>query len=145
MDLKGKITMKKTNKFLTILLALTMMLALAACGSGGAQANDNSYNLDYESTEIQPMSDERASKETLMEVMNDYFQGLNVFTDTDLAKLTYKDVVEQIGVDPSAYQYEAVNERQVYFWFVEDDEGPWLSVYVNKDGTLYGSGSANLS
>lgn len=147
--------MNKIRKLAALLLTLTMVLALAACGSknGGSteaekstkQENDNPYNLDYESTSMQPMSDKRASKETLAETANDYFQGLNIFTDTDIAKLTYKDVVEHIGVDPSVYQYEASNDRQIYYWFEKDEKGPWLSVYVNKDGTLYGSGSANLN
>ena len=63
--------MKKISKMITLLLTLAMVFALAACGSGdggngGEQANDNPYNLDYKSTEVQPMSDERATKETLM-------------------------------------------------------------------------------
>lgn len=111
----------------------------------GEQTNDNPYNLDYESTELQTMSDERASKEVLMETENDFFQGLNIFTGTELTKLTYKDVVEHIGVEPSAYQYEATYGRRIYFWYVEDSTGPCLFVYFDKDGSLYGSGSSNLS
>lgn len=142
--------MKKINKILTLLMTFAMVFALGACGNGdsnnsGEQVDDNPYNLNYESTELQPMSDERASKETLAEVETDYFQGLIVFTGSDLEKLTYKDVVEHIGVDPSAYQYEATYGRQIYFWYVEDSTGPWLSLYVNKDGTLFGCGSANLN
>ena len=142
--------MKKISKMITLLLTLAMVFALAACGNGdggngGEQANDNPYNLDYKSTEVQPMSDERATKETLAETQKDYFQDLNVFTGSDLEKLTYKDVVEHIGVDPSAYMYEASYGRQIYFWFVDDSTGPWLSVYFNEDGTLYASGSVNLN
>lgn len=138
--------MKKMNKILAVLLAFTMMMALAACGgSGTKKADENPYNLDYESTEIQTMSDERAGEETLAETKDEFFRGLNVFTDTDLTKLTYEDVVKHIGVDPSAYQYEATNGRRVYFWYAQDSTGPWLSVYFDKDGSLYGSGSANLN
>lgn len=145
--------MKKINRILTLLGVLIMILGLTACGgSGGSngesadsgeQVNDNPYNLDYESSELQPMSDERADKETLLETQNDFFQGLTIFTGTDLTKMTYEDVVKHIGVDPSAYQYSY--GRRIYIWYVEDSNGPCLLVYFDGDGSLYGCGSTNLS
>ena len=131
------------KKLTVLLLTLALVFALAACG-GGSKGPASTYNLDMKSTELQAMSEERASVEVLRETRDDYFQGLNYFTGTDLVKLTYADVVEHIGVDPSAYQYDDVYEREIYFWYPEGkDENTYFVVWF-LDGKLDASGSVNL-
>lgn len=137
--------MKKMNKVLTIVLALTMMLALAACGgnsgnnggeNNGAQANDNPYNLDYTSADLQPMSDERADKDTLLEAKEYYIDGL-AKSSADFTKLTYKDVAEHIGVDASEFQYFESYKQYRYTWYIEGNEGSCLLVAFDANGNLY--------
>lgn len=165
--------MKKMNKILALSLALTMMFALAACGNkggnvsnsgtgtssnagdvsnagtstnsseGGAQANDNPYNLDYTSAELQPMSDKRASKDTLLEAKEYYIGGLQS-APADFSKMTYKDVEEHIGVDASEFQYFDKYKQYRYTWYVEGNEGPSLLATFDANGNLYAI-SASIS
>ena len=138
--------MKKMNKILAILLALAMMLALAACGgnsgdnanstnSGGEQANDNPYNLDYKSVDLQPMTSERASKEALLEATEYYTNGLSTVSE-EVTKQTYADMVAHIGVDASEFQYFESWGQYRYTWYLEGSEGASLLAVFNTDGSL---------
>lgn len=131
--------MKKMNKILAILLALTMMLALAACGGkadgGGKQANDNPYNLDYKSADLQPMTDERASREALIEAGEYYMHGLSSVSE-EVTKQTYADMAAHIGVDASEFQYFESWGQYRYTWYVEGSEGASLLAVFNTDGSL---------
>ena len=127
------------NKILAILLALTMMLALAACGDkadgGGKQANDNPYNLDYKSADLQPMTDERASREALIEAGEYYMHGLSSVSE-EVTKQTYADMAAHIGVDASEFQYFESWGQYRYTWYVEGSEGASLLAVFNTDGSL---------
>ncbi|MDD6489505.1 MAG: hypothetical protein PUG48_06810 [Clostridia bacterium] len=105
--------------------------------------NKNPYNLDMKSTETQPMSKERASKEVLGETANTYFGGLNYFEDTEQANLTYDDVVTHIGVDPSEYKYDENLQAELYIWYADGDDKASLNVWF-VDGKINASGAYNL-
>lgn len=144
--------MKKMNKILALLMALAMMSALTACNSNGgdvsnadtsinssggsSQANDNPYNLDYTSAELQPMSNERASKDTLLNAKKYYLDGLKS-APADFTKQTYKDVAEYIGVDASEFQYFESYKQYRYTWYIEGNEGPCLLTTFDANGNLY--------
>ena len=136
--------MKKMNKILAILLVLTMVFALAACGGGnkggtensGEQANDNPYNLDYKSADLQPMTSERASKEALLEATEYYTNGLSTASE-EVTKQTYADMAAHIGVDASEFQYFESWGQYRYTWYLEGNEGASLLAVFNTDGTLY--------
>lgn len=135
--------MKMMNKILAILLALTMMFALVACGgnkggtkNGGKQANDNPYNLDYKSADLQPMTSERASKEALLEATEYYTNGLSTVSE-EVTKQTYADMAAHIGVDASEFQYFESWSQYRYTWYLEGSEGASLLAVFNTDGSLY--------
>lgn len=145
--------MKKMNKILTILLALMMVLALVACGgnsgnsgdsanstnsanSGSEQANDNPYNLDYKSADLQPMTSERASKEALVEAEEYYVHGLSSGSE-EVTKQTYADMAAHIGVDASEFQYFESWGQCRYTWYLEGSEGASLLAVFTTDGSLY--------
>ena len=126
------------KKIIALMLAMMMTLTLAACtkdngGNGGGVAG----GLDYTSEELQPITEERASKDTLAEAGKYYMDGL-ASNPTEFSKLTYKDVKEHIGVDASEFQYFASWQQYRYTWYVEGSEGPAvLAVFNSSDGTLY--------
>ena len=133
--------MKSMKKLMALLLSIVMILALTACGdkdggdkSGGA--SDNPYNLDYTSEELQPMTDERASEEKLIEAKDYYLDGLQSKPD-EFSKMTYKDIAEYIGVDASEYQHFESWQQDRYTWYVEGSEGPCLLAAFDGSGNLY--------
>lgn len=133
--------MKNMKKLTAMLLALMLLLALTACGGktngeGGGTTNDNPYNLDYTSEELQTMTDERASKDVLAEAEEYFINGLS--TDSaNFSKLTYKDVAEHIGVDASEFQHYESYGQDRYTWYVEGNSGPSLLVAFYTNGGLY--------
>lgn len=130
--------MKIMKKLTALFLSLVMILALTACGdkSGGGTSNDNPYNLDYTSEELQPMTDERASEEKLIEAKDYYLDGLQSKPD-EFSKMTYKDIAEYIGVDASEYQHFESWHQDRYTWYVEGNEGPCLLAAFDGSGNLY--------
>ena len=139
--------MKHVKRLTALLLALVMLLALTACGDkantgdtaasseSSAQTNDNPYNLDYKSEDLQPMTDERASKDVLAEAGEYYMHGLSS-DPTNFTKLTYKDVAEHIGTDASEFQHFESWSQDRYTWYVEGSEGASLLAVFTTDGTL---------
>lgn len=133
--------MKKLTKIFALLLALTMVFTLTACGgsdtdNGGAQTNDNPYNLDYTSADLQPMSSERASKEALLEAEEYYISGLSSASE-EVTKQTYADVAAHIGVDASEFQYFESYGQYRYTWYLEGNEGASLLAVFYTDGSLF--------
>ncbi|MGN0470134.1 MAG: hypothetical protein ACI4GV_04400 [Acutalibacteraceae bacterium] len=153
------------KKLVVLALGTAMALTLAACGGNGSnnnsnnsnnsdtasriesqvesQGSENPYNLDMKSTEAQPMSKERASKDVLRETATTYFGGLNYFEATEQANLTYEDVVTHIGVDPSEYRYDENYGAELYIWYADGDDKASLNVWF-VGGKLYASGDYNL-
>lgn len=141
--------MKTMKRLIVLMLALVMIFALAACGSGqkgngdkkdGDQnvetTIDNPYNLDYTSEALQPMTAERASKDVLLDAKTYYLEGLQSDPAT-FSKMTYKDVAEHIGVDASEFQYFDSYKQYRYTWYVEGSEGPSLLIVFDALGNLY--------
>lgn len=140
--------MKNVKRLLALILALAMLFTMTACGDKGgnpdgsnaaagtsAPADDNPYNLDYSSADLQPMTDERASKDTLAEAGEYYMTGLRSDA-ANFTKLTYKDVAEHIGVDASDFQYFESYGQYRYNWYVEGSEGPSLMAVFDTNGNL---------
>ena len=135
--------MKSMKKLTALFLSLVMILALTACGdkagddkSGGGTSGSNPYDLDYTSEELQPMTDERASEEKLIEAKDYYLDGLQSKPD-EFSKMTYKDIAEYIGVDASEYQHFESWQQDRYTWYVEGNEGPCLLAAFDGSGNLY--------
>lgn len=134
--------MKKLNKIFALLMAVAMVFAFAACNNGGseggnnnAQTADNPYNLDYTSDALQPMTDERASSDVLLESGKYYMDGL-ANSPADFSKLTYKDLAEHIGVDASEYQHFESWGQDRYTWYVEGNSGASLLAVFDFNGNL---------
>lgn len=142
------------KKFFAILLALTMILSLAACG-GGNGSNDNGdsdeksesveeiYGLDLESTEKQPMSEERGERDAIYTAVKEHFGDVTFFYGTDFANMTYDDLKELIGVDASYYYYDEDSSAQTFVWETSDYENA-LQAFYFQDGELYALGSSNM-
>ena len=140
--------MKNVKRLFALLLALMMLFALTACGDktntgdaaastgeSAAQTNDNPYNLDYKSADLQPMTDERASTEKLAEAGEHYLHGLSS-DPTNFTKTTYKDMAEYIGTDASEYQHFESWGQDRYTWYVEGSEGASLLAVFDTNGNL---------
>ena len=137
--------MKRT---LSLLLALALTLGLTACGDKGGDGGGKDSALsgiDMKSEEVQEVSSDRASEDTLHETFYTYLGGLNYFTDGDSqAKLTYADLKEHIGVDCSDYRYDATYERGIYTWYASEDDAISLSLFFGDNGKLIAAGAYNL-
>lgn len=131
------------KKLLIVMISVIMVLSMAACGGSGNKGNDNPYNLDMKSTEVQPMSEERASIDVLRETFYTYLGGLNYFEGSEQEKLTYSDVKDHIGVDPSEYRYDENYEAELYTWYADGDDNVILSIWF-KDGKIYACGAFNI-
>jgi len=169
--------MKKSIAIIIVLTLSVSMLA--ACGGGGSSGSSSGnapapasspspatspspppppanidkdgseFRIDFTSTEMQPMSDERASKDKILEVVWDWLDGGTMFIVDmhDEAELTYGDFVEFIGVDASEYNFDSLSNRRVYTWIAEESDASKFAIWVDdRDGTwsLAASGAANL-
>lgn len=154
--------MKTMKKMIAILLALTAIFALTACGGGedGGKSTDGAaadpiaavaqvYSLNLTSTDVQEMSAERADCAALSAVVHDFLKDTTYFAfDETLGALTYDDLKEQIGVDASNYYFEPFASsteegRNVFTWLASDNSTAKFAAWF-EDGKLYATGSSNV-
>lgn len=137
--------MKNVKKLLALLLALAMVFALAACGSGEkSRSVEEVYGLDLASTEEQPMSAERAERDALYTAVKGHFGDVTIFLGTNFAKMTYDDVKELLGIDATYYYYDEENAAKTFVWLTSDSATAKLAFWF-RDKELYALGSTNLS
>ncbi len=111
---------------------------------------DNAYNLNFDSTEVQSMSEEKAHSLRLWKTVNEYLGGNTLFFSfSELSKYTYEDFVSYIGCDATYYCFDTVNKARTYTWVSKDNEtAKFSALFTDKDGdgkwTLNFSGSTNL-
>lgn len=152
------------KKAISILMMLVLALSLVACGKDGGSTNTDgddknpvnagvetkdsiaevaaTYGLNLESTEQQPMSEERATAAQLGAALHDYLKGVTYFGYNPTEKITYADLKAQIGVDATAY-YAEDYDQQSFLWLAGDNEtAKFLASFV--DGLLYAVGGTNL-
>ncbi len=144
------------KKFAVVIICILLIAGLVACGGKGdsgqvskasetsetsktvdSAAEKNPYNLDYESTEFQPMSDEKASVETLRETAKEWLEGRQKFAGTKFADYTYEDVAEHIGVDATIYYYDDQLSGRKYVWEAEDDITVWFFIVLKERGGVW--------
>jgi len=92
--------------------------------------NDGLYNLDYELEEMQEMSSERLSTETIRAFVNWMKEEL---PREERDELTYVKLLEYIGCDPSDYKFDF--GKRTYEWRTEENEYKYFSVtFKLEDG-----------
>jgi len=75
--------------------------------SNASGDSSSTSTIDYDSTEIQPVSSDRAAREYLVETVSVWLEGGTVFPEgTEMAKRTYEDFVTHIGCEASEYRYD---------------------------------------
>ena len=95
------------KKIFCMFMVVFMCFSIIACGGKSDEAKEK-YKLDYESTDVQPISEERASADVLKETEYEWLEGETIFPDGHpYSDLTYEDFVKHIGVDASQYQYSS--------------------------------------
>ena len=110
----------------------------------------NTYNINYESSDIQVMSEEKASAYKLWKTVNEYLGGNTMFFSfSEQSKYTYEDFVSYIGVDASNYFFDTKNNARTYTWIAKDNEtAKFSALFTDNDSdgkwTLSFSGSTNL-
>lgn len=132
------------KKIIAGLLCAFMVFSLTACSGNSDTASQ--FSIDYESSEVQIVSEERASKSILTETFQVWLEGLTIFSGTDLAKYTYKDFVKHIGCDASEFYND--HGTRVYTWIASDDESSRMAVWFEQGLSgwhLEKLGTANLS
>lgn len=110
------------KKIIAGLLCAFVVFPLTACGSDEAEQS----NLDFESSQVQEVSEDRASLEVLRETAQIWLEGMNSFAGTDQSKYTYSDFVEHIGCEASEYYNDS--GYRVYTWISAEDESSKMAV-----------------
>ena len=137
----------KVKSAVMILLSMVLLLGLFGCGAdNGAVQNGNGletgaiskYNIDVDTEGEQPMSDRRATEDTLKQTYHTWYQGMDSAVRSGI---TYDDLVKEIGMDPSAFQHSG--SYRMYIWVAEGDssiklhatfreeDGRWVFVSLN--------------
>lgn len=134
------------KKLIAMLMAMTMLLSLCACGkSSGIGSGDSAAsidvfaNIDMNSTEEQDVSAERADADVLEKALKD------LYGDDGLKKLSYDEVKEMIGMDCSTYFFDTDKDKGVYIWKTEGENPGCLNLVFDSDGKLSMAGAINLS
>ncbi len=140
------------KKLIALLLVLTMVLCLAACGGDKKESKpkeptlEEKYGIDLNATGEQEMSDERAKMDVLVETRDVWLEGRMTFA-FDSEQKTYEDFVEHIGCDASYYVNMPEDGERHFVWIAEGDEtAKFLAVFweTPKGWTLYAVGSTNI-
>ena len=145
------------KKLLAFILMGVMALSVVSCGDKkeentaqngetAVEFDGSKYGLDLTSDKVQPMSEERATKEVLAETAKDWLGGTTMFAYSS-DKKTYAEFVEHIGCEPSEYQYNPKANQRTFIWRSEgDDTAVFSATFEEVDGNweLYATGSANL-
>ena len=132
------------KKIIAGMLCAFMVFPLTGCDSD--DASEAQSNIDFESSEVQKVSDDRASVKVLSETANVWLEGLNSFAGTDQSKYTYSDFVEHIGCEASEYYNDS--GYRVYTWISAEDESSKMAVQFSKGlagWNLEMLGTSNLS
>lgn len=106
------------------------------------------YGIDFLNEEMQPMSDQRPTHDTLQETVYGWLRGTTIYFCSDLSNLSYADFVEHIGCDASEYRYSAKMDARDYIWYASDKENAWFvaEFRLKLDGwRIVASGSAQVS
>ncbi|NLZ56364.1 MAG: hypothetical protein GX900_06860 [Clostridiaceae bacterium] len=152
------------KKFAIVIIGILLIAGLVACGGkgdsgqvgetikadkagkvGDSATEKNPYNLDYESTEIQPMSDKKASVETLRKTAVEWLEGRTIFAGSKHADYTYEDIAEHIGVDATMYYYNVQWPGRTYVWEAKDDNTAWFSIVLKESGGIWKLDAATQS
>jgi len=123
-------------------------------GEGNVSENEkapydgSSYGIDLASTELQQMSETRATQEKLTETVREWLEGATMFPEgTEMGKRTYADFVDFIGCDATEYKYDESYSARLYTWISSESDNSKLSVWfkeINGIWSLSFTGSANL-
>lgn len=165
------------KKSIAIVLVLMLGVSLfAGCGGGGGNSGETpgndtsssdpetdapvsdrgdsaddggaSFGIDFTSTEVQPMSEQRATREKLEKTVNEWLEGATMFPEgTEMSKRTYKDFVDYIGCDATEYKFDDSYNARCYFWKAGDSNSGQLGVWFKEIGGIWRlsfSGSSNL-
>ena len=149
----GVISMKR-NITLVLVFALIISL-LAGCGSSdstststSASEDGSSYGINLTGTEVQQMSEERASKEKLEETVAVWLGNSTIFPESSKqGKLTYKDFVDYIGSDATEYYFDGSRNARVYTWKADGADNSKLAAWFVERGNSWRlsiTGSTNL-
>jgi NOL1/NOP2/fmu family ribosome biogenesis protein len=158
------------KKFVIVIISILLIVGLVACGgkddsgqvnkpsetsktseasetskAGDSAAEKNPYNLDYESTDIQFMSDKKASVETLRETAVEWLEGRTTLVGTKFADYTYEDVAEHIGVDATYYYYNEHWPGRTYSWYAEGNDNVSFAIVLSERGGVWKLDAATQS
>ena len=133
------------KKIFCIFMVVFMCFSITACGSKSDDSKEK-YKLDYESTEVQPMSEERASADVLKETEYEWLEGGTIFPDGHpYSDLTYEDFVKHIGVDASQYQYSSDFDGRMYIWIAKESDNKMFSILLKESGGVWNLDSAGCA
>ena len=123
-----------------------MLVGLTACGN--KSDDEASYGLNFTSTEVQNMSEERATKDKLSKTSKEWLENATMFpASSEMSKRTYKDFVDFIGCDATEFKFDDSQNARNYTWIADGEDSSKLSVWfkeVNGKWCLSFSGSTNL-
>ena len=108
------------------------------------------YGIDFLNEEMQPMSDQRPTHDTLQETVYGWLKGMTMFMMTsEYSGLTYADFVEHIGCDAQEYRYKSLGHQRVYTWVATDKEYAKFGAFFreNDEGewTIWATGSSQIT